>query len=111
MAVVSICFLFVLTGWGYKGRDTNDLEIVLQMADTLQQEQIAYQLKASHRCSRLVQQPTQKQGMLLSYEMWNTVHSYSDTGLMSNNIRYVVKGLGSVFTASFIFIMAGTPLH
>jgi hypothetical protein len=69
------------------------------MADTLRQEQIAYQLKASHRCSRLVQQPTQKQGILLSYEIWS-----SDENLNSNNVRYVVKGLagwlGSMITAT-----------
>ncbi|XP_033610704.1 calcitonin gene-related peptide type 1 receptor [Cryptotermes secundus] len=31
------------------------------MADTLRQEQIAYQLKTSHSCSRLAQKPTHKQ--------------------------------------------------
>jgi hypothetical protein len=44
--------------------DTNEPEIVLQMVDTLQQGQIAYQLKASQRCSRLLktQEATYEQG-------------------------------------------------
>jgi hypothetical protein len=64
--------------WRNRGGDYTD-DLVLQMADEVQQEQIAYQLKASHRCSRLDQQPPHNQGIsprILSYVIWRRTMWY-----------------------------------
>lgn len=48
--------------------ETNDHELVLQMVESLRQGEIAYQLKASQRCSRLLQtqEATYEQGRYIT---------------------------------------------
>jgi hypothetical protein len=61
--------------WRLKSGDDDSDGFVLQMADIVQQEQRAYQLKESHRCSGLDHQSPHKQGTVMNIAMFWEGHA------------------------------------